>query len=62
MIIFLCKMGIHWYFRFAIKTLDNRQVKLLKFTATLDKLAALTIPSQGFNMSGLLHSEILYYC
>ena len=23
---------------------------------------ALTTPSQGFKMSGLLHSEIMYYC
>ena len=27
-------MGVHWYFRFAVKTADNR-VKLLKYTQWL---------------------------
>ena len=30
-------------------------------TASLHKLAALTTDSQGFNIGGLLHSEIMYY-
>ena len=30
MLLFICEMGVHWYFRFAVKTANNR-VKLLKY-------------------------------
>ena len=39
MLLYIYKVGVHWYFRFAVKTADNRD-KMLKYTATLHKLAA----------------------
>ena len=32
MLLEVYKMGVHWYFRFAVKTADNRD-KLLKYKA-----------------------------
>ena len=30
MLLFIYKLGVHWYFRFVVKTADNRD-KLLKY-------------------------------
>ena len=32
MLLYIYKMGIHWYFRFAVKMADNRD-KMLKYKA-----------------------------
>ena len=45
-----------------ISKYDGGQLMPRSSTASLHKLAALTTASQGFNMSGLLHSETMYYC
>ena len=32
MLLFICKIDVHWYFWFVVKTADNR-VKILKYKA-----------------------------
>ena len=44
------------------KWANNRPIKIEAIPLTSHKLAVLTTASQGFNMSGLLHSETMYYC
>ena len=34
MLLFANKIGIHWYFQFAVKMADNRDTALLPITAT----------------------------
>ena len=35
MLLYIYKMGVHWYFRFAVKTADNRD-KMLKYGFSTD--------------------------